>query len=273
MKTPNRPVIIKRIKRTTGGGHHGGAWKVAYADFVTAMMAFFLLMWLINTSSDEQRRGLADFFAPSVPLPTSHSGGDGPFGGRTMLSADVFTDDAAHRPRDRGDDRRAARNEGPEHADQGFGEIEGALLALTGDAYEANPLLQHIRTRVTDEGLIIEIFDVDGSPLFVADTDAPTEALAQLTAMIGRVIEPTVNAIAVTGHTGSDVAERDPFLVSAARAHEVRRRLLEAGIDQRRMARVTGKADRDPFREDADDPRNRRIEIALLRRFDAPNSR
>src|SRR5947209_14429876 len=71
-----RPIIIKRIKKTVGGGHHGGAWKVAYADFVTAMMAFFLLMWLINTTSPEQKRGIADYFAPaSVSETTSGSGG------------------------------------------------------------------------------------------------------------------------------------------------------------------------------------------------------
>src|SRR3981081_64779 len=71
-----RPIIIKRIKRSSGPGHHGGAWKVAYADFVTAMMAFFLLMWLINTTSPEQKRGIADYFAPaSVSETTSGSGG------------------------------------------------------------------------------------------------------------------------------------------------------------------------------------------------------
>src|SRR3954449_7185228 len=76
MSVGDQPIIIKRIKRTVGGGHHGGAWKVAYADFVTAMMAFFLLMWLINTTSPEQKRGIADYFAPaSVSETTSGAGG------------------------------------------------------------------------------------------------------------------------------------------------------------------------------------------------------
>src|SRR5215217_1742401 len=70
------PILIKKVKKVSGGGHHGGAWKVAYADFVTAMMAFFLLMWLINTTSPEQRRGIADYFAPaSVSQSTSGAGG------------------------------------------------------------------------------------------------------------------------------------------------------------------------------------------------------
>src|SRR6478735_10660688 len=76
MAVGDQPIIIKKVKKVSGGGHHGGAWKVAYADFVTAMMAFFLLMWLINTTSPEQKRGIADYFAPaSVSQSTSGSGG------------------------------------------------------------------------------------------------------------------------------------------------------------------------------------------------------
>src|SRR5246127_1073066 len=83
-----RPIIIKRIKKSGGDGHHGGQWKVAYADFVTAMMAFFLLMWLINTTSPEQKRGIADYFAPaSVSQTTSGSGG--------ILSGTALGDDGA----------------------------------------------------------------------------------------------------------------------------------------------------------------------------------
>ena len=76
MSYGDQPIVIKKVKKVVGGGHHGGAWKVAYADFVTAMMAFFLLMWLINTTSPEQKRGIADYFAPaSVSEVTSGSGG------------------------------------------------------------------------------------------------------------------------------------------------------------------------------------------------------
>src|SRR5512141_1214362 len=78
-----RPIIIKRIKKSGGGGHHGGAWKVAYADFVTAMMAFFLLMWLINTTSPEQKRGIADYFAPAAVSATT-SGAGGILGGTSL---------------------------------------------------------------------------------------------------------------------------------------------------------------------------------------------
>ena len=83
-----RPIIIKKKKAGGGDGHHGGAWKVAYADFVTAMMAFFLLMWLLNATSEEQRKGLADFFDPSLPISRVSAGGAGMLNGDTMFSED-----------------------------------------------------------------------------------------------------------------------------------------------------------------------------------------
>jgi len=82
----NRPIIIKRKKVVGGDGHHGGAWKVAYADFVTAMMAFFMLMWLLNATTEQQRKGIADYFSPNVPIARISSGGDGAFGGESPFS-------------------------------------------------------------------------------------------------------------------------------------------------------------------------------------------
>src|SRR5215207_9195304 len=89
-----RPIIIKKVIKAAGHGHHGGAWKVAYADFVTAMMAFFLLMWLLNATSEEQRRGLADYFAPSNVFGRSATGSGQPFGGKTPNSEGELTSDA-----------------------------------------------------------------------------------------------------------------------------------------------------------------------------------
>jgi len=84
------PVVIKRKKIIGGGGHHGGAWKVAYADFVTAMMAFFLLMWLLNATTEKQRKGIADYFNPTIPLNRVSGGGDGAFGGTNVLSEETL---------------------------------------------------------------------------------------------------------------------------------------------------------------------------------------
>ena len=87
----NAPVIIKRKKVVSGGGHHGGAWKVAYADFVTAMMAFFLLMWLLNATTEKQRKGLADHFSPAIPINRSSGGGDGALGGDSIFTEETLS--------------------------------------------------------------------------------------------------------------------------------------------------------------------------------------
>src|SRR6056297_3830776 len=84
------PVIIKRKKVIAAGGHHGGAWKVAYADFVTAMMAFFMLMWLLNATTEKQRKGIADYFSPTAPISRLSSGSDGMFMGESVFAADVL---------------------------------------------------------------------------------------------------------------------------------------------------------------------------------------
>ena len=87
----NAPVIIiKRKKIIAGGGHHGGAWKVAYADFVTAMMAFFMLMWLLNATTESQRKGIADYFSPTIPMARVSGGGDGAFGGDSVFTEDTL---------------------------------------------------------------------------------------------------------------------------------------------------------------------------------------
>ena len=86
----NAPVIIKKKKVVQGGGHHGGAWKVAYADFVTAMMAFFMLMWLLNATTEKQRKGVADYFSPTIPINRISGGGDGAFGGDSIFSEETM---------------------------------------------------------------------------------------------------------------------------------------------------------------------------------------
>jgi chemotaxis protein MotB len=258
-------VVVKR-KKVVGGAHHGGAWKVAYADFVTAMMAFFLLMWLLSTTDEETRLGLADYFSPTIPIHSTRGGGDGPFEGSSMFSQDVLAHDETGQ---KGDPEKL---EVPGTPDQSFFEIEQELKGGSGDAMEADPMLKHIATRVTDEGLIIEVFDIEGSPLFQGATPEPNPILERLLEMIGRVLSRTANPVAVTGHlAGGDVgpAGPDPWRLSSDRAQLTRAFLTAAGVADARVARVTGKADRGPVVEDdPGDSRNRRVEITLLRRFD-----
>ena len=108
-----RPIIIKRKKVSGGGGHHGGAWKVAYADFVTAMMAFFLLMWLLNATTEDQRKGLADYFTPSIPISRTSAGGAGMLAGVTIFSseraADIATEGDTPKPVRRDEKKEAAQ--------------------------------------------------------------------------------------------------------------------------------------------------------------------
>jgi chemotaxis protein MotB len=257
--------IIKR-RKVVAGGHHGGAWKVAYADFVTAMMAFFLLMWLLNVSDEEMRAGLADYFSPTIPLYQTSGGGDGPFEGSSMFSVDALSKDETGAI---GDPERKTEIGTP---DQTLWEIEQQLTGGSGDAVEADPLLQHIATRVTDEGLIIEVFDIQGSPLFAGPTAKHNEILDRLLGMIGRVLSHTGNPVAISGHLASGDVEAaeprpDPWILSADRAQLARELLVEAGIEDGRLKRVVGQADRAPVTARPQDQRNRRLEIILLREF------
>ncbi len=103
------PVIIKRKKVVLGGGHHGGAWKVAYADFVTAMMAFFMLMWLLNATTEKQRKGIADYFNPTIPINRVSGGGAGSFGGNSVFSEKVMAQSGTGASSQRPTDERQAR--------------------------------------------------------------------------------------------------------------------------------------------------------------------
>jgi chemotaxis protein MotB len=263
-RKPSANVVVIKRKKVVAGAHHGGAWKVAYADFVTAMMAFFLLMWLLSTTDEQTRLGLADYFSPTVPIHETRGGGDGPFEGQSMFSQDVLARDETGQ---QGDPEKL---ELAGAQDQSLFEIEKELLGGSGDAMEADPLLEHIRTRVTDEGLIIEVFDIEGSPLFAGPTATPNPIFDELVQMIGRVLSRTANPVAVSGHTatGDTPDGSDPWTLSTDRAQLTRSLLADAGVTDARINRVTGKADRGPVVEDPRDPRNRRVEITLLRRFE-----
>jgi chemotaxis protein MotB len=263
-KATGNIIVIKR-KTVVEGGHHGGAWKVAYADFVTAMMAFFLLMWLLSVTDEQTRLGLADYFSPTIPIHSTRGGGDGPFDGSSMFSQDVLAKDETGQT---GDPDRIQKDGGQ---DASLYDIAEELTGGSGDAVAADPALRHIATRITDEGLIIEVFDIEGSPLFDGTSVEPNAILEQLLEMIGRVLARTANPVAVTGHLAShdvDSDGADPWRLSGGRAQLARERLVAAGIAEPRLARVTGKSDRSPVSVTAGDDRNRRIEITLLRRFD-----
>ncbi|WP_374298575.1 flagellar motor protein MotB [Paracoccus sp. (in: a-proteobacteria)] len=234
-------IMIKRVTVSGDGGHHGGAWKVAYADFVTAMMAFFLLMWLLNATTEQQRSGLADYFNPSI-VRTPGASGEG-VERQGKEPSDTTLEEVAE-------------------------EIERQLRASGGESQQLTNLLRHVVTRMTDEGLVIELGDLTDAPLFVEDTGQPQPVLSDLTRIIGRVIGKTRNQIAIAGHVRAypeTLVTSPVWALSDARAHAVRNLLEGSSLDGQRIQRVTGYADRKGKTANPMEPANNRIEVILLR--------
>jgi len=270
-----RPVIIKRKKIIQGGGHHGGAWKVAYADFVTAMMAFFMLMWLLNATTEKQRKGLADYFSPNIPVNRISGGGDGAFGG------DSVTVDGEQPKSGKGDINAsseangtgtsdAANSEAAKQALQAqAAEIEKALTARGGESMTMERALRHVITKVTDEGLVIEIFDLAEMPLFEGLTATALPVTKDIAAVIAEVLAITNNNLAVNGFVRSfpiTLIENPAWAMSSARAQTMRTLLEGAGVDSEKMSRIGGFADRKPVTANPVAIRNNRLEVILLRR-------
>ncbi len=269
-RNASAPVIIKRKKNIVGGGHHGGAWKVAYADFVTAMWAFFMLMWLLNATTENQRKGLADYFSPSIPVSRTSGGGDGLFGGDSVLAADKLANTGKVPPAA----VPGAEGVGPDaEAEARFQEevrrIEEELMGRGGESLVSESAARHIVTRVTDEGLIVDLFDLEGEPLFASDTAEPTQIARDLVSLVAGVFALASNGVAVNGHVRSyaSVLRVNPaWNLSVDRAVAVRQLLEGAGLPKARVARVTGFADRKLAQENPMAPGNNRIELILLRK-------
>jgi chemotaxis protein MotB len=285
MAVGEQPIIIKRIKKGGGGGHHGGAWKVAYADFVTAMMAFFLLMWLINTTSPEQKRGIADYFAPaSVSETTSGAGGIlsgtalGEDGAKGNGSASIIQDKApeAENPADgksegakASADQDAQRENQQKQEEAAFASAAQSLRQALQDMPELAELSKNIIIDQTPEGLRIQLVDQEGRSMFNQGAVTPNDRAKVLLKAIAKVINQLPNRISIYGHTsasaGGAKAESD-WGLSAGRADASRRVLQSAGVDADRVFQVSGKATSEPlYPDDPMLPGNRRIAIVLLR--------
>ena len=266
-----RPIIIKKKKVIAGGGHHGGAWKVAYADFVTAMMAFFMLMWLLNATTEQQRKGLADYFTPTVPVARISGGGVGSFGGDSPFSEEDLAQSGT-----------GATSENPTEGRQAMGalgtgnsaaleqavleEIEDSLQGM-GDSRISDQALEHVQTRLTDQGLVIEIFARPGAPLFT-DEDTLQPWLVAFSRVMAELFDTVTNSVAIGAYVRAEpivIARETIWDRSTAQAHILRQQLQQAGLDAQRFRRVTGHADRSPATSDPMAVRNDRLEIVLLR--------
>ena len=289
MSNGDQAVFIKRVKKVTAAGHHGGAWKVAYADFVTAMMAFFLLMWLINTTSPEQKRGIADYFAPaSVSETTSGSGGIlngtalGDDGAKGSGSAEIIEAQAptSKTPADGKSEAGAANSDQTSSTDAmrealqkreeaAFASAAQSLRQALQDMPELAELSKNIIVDVTPEGLRIQLVDQEGRSMFNEGQTQPNDRAKVLLRAITKVINQLPNRISIYGHTSTSSngkkADGD-WQLSAGRADASRRILQSAGVDPDRVYQVSGKANSEPlYPDDPTLPGNRRIAIVLLR--------
>ncbi|MEM8935947.1 MAG: flagellar motor protein MotB [Pseudomonadota bacterium] len=277
-------IIIKKVKKSGGDGHHGGAWKVAYADFVTAMMAFFLLMWLLGATTEDQRTGIADYFNPTIPLSQVSGGGKDLLNGSSVFAEETYSRMGSGGDRTPPDqqplnqDTRGALDVETPGEGQGSGAADDggdALNALQEDILqkalqdESEGLLSHIQTRITDEGLVIELVEVDGSPLFELGSTRPSRTMEQLLNVVASTISLVNNKVAIVGHTDSrgfrNRVDYTNWELSSDRANVARRLMVKSGLESTQISAVSGKADSEPLTADPLAPQNRRISITLLR--------
>ena len=271
----NAPIIIKRKKVVQGGGHHGGAWKVAYADFVTAMMAFFLMMWLLGATTEKQRKGIADYFNPTIPVNKISGGGDGAFGGDSIYTDESLASSGTGAGITRIAETSSASESGLDSDAKSKKESEEELLknlakmltSKAGESLVSNLMQRHIVTRLSDEGLVVEVFDLKGLPLF-NQNNQPTTNLRSVLQAVAQVFQLSPNEIALHGHVAAvplPALENPVWEVSSLRANAARQLLVISGVSSSRVQRVTGFADRKPALTDRLSIRNNRIELILLR--------
>ena len=271
-----RPIVVKRIKKSAAG-HHGGAWKIAYADFVTAMMAFFLLMWLLGSTSQGDLKGIADYF--SAPLKVSLSGGSGSGDSSSVIRA-------GGRDLTRSEDLQMRRGESPEQKRrmsmrEAQAKVErNDMMRLKGlkgqleQLIDASPLLQEYRSQlfidITSEGLRIQIVDEQNRPMFDLGSAHLKAYARDILLALCKPLNEVRNGITLTGYTDAkpyNSGERSysNWELSADRANASRRALIEGGIENGKIKRVVGMASAVLF--DANDPyspMNRRIAIMIL---------
>ncbi len=303
MAVNERPIIIKKVIKKGGHGHHGGAWKVAYADFVTAMMAFFLLLWLLNSTTEEQRQGISNYFSPSS-VSDSTSGAGGILGGMalskinamqsnaapllapTKTQEGVETKEAVEEAETRGskhdgegqdnqklndpmhDENEEALEEVRAQEKASFEKVEQKIKQMLRESPQMAMLAQNLMMEMTDEGLRIQIVDQDKKPMFASGQVEPLAHTRLLLEKVAGMIKTLPNDIAIAGHTDAKPYGSSGYSnwdLSADRANASRRVLSEVGVPESRIASVTGKASRDPLIKD--DPlatSNRRVSITLL---------
>lgn len=278
-----RPVIILRPIKRVAGGHHGGAWKVAYADFVTAMMAFFLLLWILGATTEKQRKGIADYFSPTlVEMREKSAGSNGPFGGDSVIAKDNYP----HKAQQTGTKGITIPKDMTGGAKEGAAALRTrdrarfqALKAKLEMRIRTDPSLRKLERNVrfteTREGLRIDLVDEADFSMFALGTDGLLPDARKLMGEVAKVIDGVPNDVIVRGHTDAlpyaSGRTTNNWMLSTARAEATRRALVDQGLPATRFARIEGVADREPYvPEDIYDPRNRRMSVTLAWSGDEP---
>ena len=275
-----RPIVVKRIKKVAGG-HHGGAWKIAYADFVTAMMAFFLLMWLLGSTANGDLKGIAEFF--QNPLKVGMQGGSGAGdatsilkgGGKDLTSSSGQVKSGEVESKKKGPTLREAK---AEQLKQEFEQRERMTLNALKQGIEklidANPSLRQFRSQllldVTAEGLRIQIIDEKNRPMFDSSSAELKPYSKLILREIGKALNAVPNKVSFSGHTDAAqfVGGEKGFSnweLSSNRANASRREMVAGGMDENKVLRVVGLSSTVLFeKNDPLSPANRRINIVVL---------
>jgi len=272
-----QPIIIKRVKK---GGHavHGGAWKIAYADFVTAMMAFFLLMWLLGSTTEGDKKGIADYFASPLKLALLNGGsGSGDSSHVLKGGGQDLTRSTGQVKRGDIEAPRASVNVHQLKAEQQRAEVARLenLKKKVEQMIAANPKLAGLASQIllemTRDGLRIQIVDQDNRAMFPSGSANVAGAMRELLREVGSILSEVPNRLTLEGHTDAIPfgTERgySNWELSADRANASRRELVAGGLPEDQVLRVQGLAAANPFdRRDPASPANRRISIVVMTR-------
>ena len=270
-----RPIIVKRIKKG-GGGHHGGAWKIAYADFVTAMMAFFLLMWLLGSTSKGDMNGIAEYF--KTPLKVAMQGGSGSGDSSSLIQGggrDLTRKDGQQKKGDNPQPKKSY-NLGAAKAELErleLARLEGLKSKITA-MIEASPTMRQYKKQllidITTDGLRIQIVDEQNRAMFALAKAELQPYTKEILFEIGQTLNDMPNKISLSGHTdaaaySSGEKGYSNWELSADRANASRRALIAGGMDEGKVLRVVGLSSAVPFDKDNPmSPVNRRISIIVM---------
>ncbi len=273
-----QPIIVKKIKKS-GHAVHGGAWKIAYADFVTAMMAFFLLMWLLGSTSEGDKKGLSDYF--SAPLKVSMQGGTGagasnsilPGGGKDLTEKTGQTlRGSADDPMKRRMDEEAAKADVARQDARRIASLRAKIEAMITASPRLNEYRSQIRLETTPDGLQIQIVDDQNRPMFDSGSALVKPYMRDILREIGAALSGVENRISLAGHTdnkpyGNGDRGYSNWELSADRANASRRELVAAGMPDERLGRVVGLAASNLLdTQNPGAPMNRRITLTVLTR-------